>query len=162
MAVSAARLVDDPPFSDEKFGRFADGTQIPPGILPSGKSVVLSEDQMRYYQDKEEDLRALNEAYENRFRFLWLAAAWIMVMLQSAQMFIVMANMAGGKDVSMTPVVVGSFVFGLSVALFAGVYRFILFPNSRWVPEFVEKLAARVQAMPGQHHEKSGGKSAAA
>lgn len=137
---------------------------LPPGIIPQGRSMIPSEDSMRYHHhDREDDLRALNDAYENRFRFLWLAAAWIMVMLQSAQMFIVMMNMASGHDISMTPIVVGSFVFGVSVALFAGVYRFILFPNSRWVPEFVEKIAARVQAMPGQHHDKpSGGKSAAA
>lgn len=159
MVATSARLMEDA-FSDEKFGRFADGMVMPPGILPRNRSIV-SEDGMRYHSDKEDDLRTMNESYEGKFRFLWLAAAWIMVMLQSSQMFIVMMNMASGHDVSMTPIVVGSFVFGFSVALFAGVYRFILFPNSRWVPKIIEKMAARVQHMP-DYSEKPGGKSAAA
>jgi hypothetical protein len=147
MAIASATraLMDDLPL------------QIPAGILPRNRSVV--ED--RRSSDKEDDLRALNDAYEGRYRFLWLSAAWIMVMLQSAQMFIVMTSMASGGQVSMLPVVVGSLLFCLSVGVFAAVYRFILYPNSRWVPMLVEKFASRVQVKPVPDQEKPS-KSAAA
>lgn len=92
--------------------------------------------------DHEDDLVAVNDVYENRFRFFWLTWAWVVMGFQSAVMMIVTIGMAAGRTdmlyaglahVICTAVAVGA-IAGLAL-----VYRWVLFPNSRWVPALVLK-----------------------
>jgi hypothetical protein len=112
----------------------------PPCILPE-----RSEEDDMTPQDVDTELRSLMQ-YESRYRFFWLFSAWVMLALQSAQMFIVMSNMALGREVTMTPVVVSSVTFIFCVGALAIVYKWVLFPDASrwWVPQFVHDMAKKV------------------
>lgn len=111
----------------------------PPSILPERLEDDVSPSEV------DEELRSIMQ-YEGRYRFFWLFAAWVMLALQSAQMFIVMSNMALGREVTMAPVVVSSVTFIFCISALAYVYKTVLFPDSArwWVPGFVHDVAKKV------------------
>ena len=93
-------------------------------------------------EEVDDEMRAI-AAYERRYRFFWLFAAWVMMALQSGQMFMVMANTAVSRETAMTPIVLSSMTFIVVMAILAWVYKFILYPDSStrwWTAPFIKQL----------------------
>ena len=93
-------------------------------------------------EDHETDLLPVIDVYERRFRFYWLVTAWVVLLFQSSIMFLIFDGIARGRhdyySVVMHSVV--TLVVTMCIGAMAFIFRFLLFPNSRWLPAMVQTL----------------------